>query len=427
MTPFESAPLSSFHRRVILGGGLGQFADAFSVGVIGIALNLAREPLGLSSWTMGALAAAALAGVVVGSLVTGGLADRVGRRMTFQWSMLIFTVIAAMQYQSSTAIELFALRFALGMLNGADYVVGKALVSEYSPVKHRGQILTLLSIAWAAGFAAAYIVGYILRDSGPEAWRLILLASAVPPIIAFAWRIGIPESAVWLTRSGQLDKARTIITKHLGPNIALPVVPSTETAALSPPLRDQSFKRNVAVGCVLQGSLVIPFYALATFMPMVMSELGVPDNYTGSLIFNVLNLFGAILGIIVVDRIFRRTLIVRGFLLMSLFLGVLIVWREPPPSVIVAIFAAFALVIATTGNLQFVYPPELFSTELRARGIGAIVATSRVGSASSTFLLPVIVENYGIYAALSACLAITVFAAAFCYRFAPETLHKRLG
>ena len=144
MIPFESAPLTSFHRRVTMAGALGQFADAFSVGVIVIALGLAKEPLGLTSWTLGALAAAALAGVVIGSLATGMVADRLGRQPIFRWSMLAFTLLAALQFQSSTIYELFAWRLLLGIVTGADYVIGKALVTEYAPHRHRGQILCVL-------------------------------------------------------------------------------------------------------------------------------------------------------------------------------------------------------------------------------------------------------------------------------------------
>lgn len=429
MTPFENSPLTAFHRRVTISGALGQFSDAFSVGVIGIALSLARGPLGLSGWSMGALAAAALVGVIIGSLVTGSFADNWGRQPIFRWSMLVFTGLALLQYQSASPYELFVLRLLLGVVTGADYVIGKALVTEFSPIRHRGQILTVLSIAWAAGYASSYIVGYLLHESGPEAWRLILLSSAVPSLIAFFYRFRTPESVVWLTRKGQLDKAREIVAKYIGPGIAIPVTPDATPAADSAPVpsRDPTFVRNVIVGCVLQGSLVIPFYGLATFLPIVMSKLGVADSYTGTLIFNILNLIGAALGIFIIDRVPRRALIVRGFLMMSLFLVVMILWRTPPSVMVVSLFAAFAFVIAATGNLQYVYPPELFPTEQRARGIGAIVATSRFGSATSTFFLPVIVETYGVIAALVVCLAITLFAAGLCYKWAPETLHKRLA
>ena len=58
-------------------------------------------------------------------------------------------------------------------------------------------------------------------------------------------------------------------------------------------------------------------------------------------------------------------------------------------------FTAFAFVLAAAVNLEFVYPPELFPTDLRASGVGVVVAGSRIGSAGSTFLLPVVASAYG--------------------------------
>ena len=257
----------------------------------------------------------------------------------------------------------------------------------------------------------------------------MLGSSIVPSIIAFVFRFKVPESAVWLMRREKVERARAIVTKHLGPGVALPVTNDADVPEAAPSITRErySFRRNVLVGCVLQASLVVPFYALATFMPLVMEKLGVDDGYVGTLFFNTLNFIGASLGILIIDRLSRRRLITNGFAMMSVLLLVMILWRGAPSPIIVLLFATFAFVIAATGNLQFVYPPELFPTELRARGIGAVVATSRIGSASSTFFLPSILEYYGVYVTLGICLSITIFAGVFCYAYAPETLRKRLA
>ena len=79
----------------------------------------------------------------------------------------------------------------------------------------------------------------------------------------------------------------------------------------------------------------------------------------------------------------------------------IIIHRWIPP-----LFAAFAFVMSAAGILQIVYPPELFPTELRSRGIGVVIACSRIRSASSTFLLPIVVQEHGVYVALSFCMAV---------------------
>ena len=70
------------------------------------------------------------------------------------------------------------------------------------------------------------------------------------------------------------------------------------------------------------------------------------------------------------------------------------------------LFVIFAGVLSAASNLVYVYLPELFPTSLRASGIGLAIAASRVGSAVSTFLLPVVVSRYGVHVALGACVAV---------------------
>ena len=90
-------------------------------------------------------------------------------------------------------------------------------------------------------------------------------------------------------------------------------------------------------------------------------------------------------------------------------------------------FGLFACILSAAANLEFVYPPELFPTHLRASGVGLAVASSRFGSAISTFLLPVAVQHVGIHPALGMCVAVLVFGGVFCHVFAPETGSENLS
>lgn len=428
MIPFESAPLVRFHRRVVISGASGQFSDGFSLGIIGIALVLAKGPLGLTDWWMGALGAASLVGLFFGSLIAGAIADRLGRRSIFAWGMLLFTLFAALQYLSTSVYQLFAIRFVLGVTLGADYVACKSMVTEYSPTRRRGQALSMLAAGWTSGYFCAYLVGYVFRANGPEAWRLALLASAVPSFLAFLLRFRMPESAQWLTRAGRPSEARAIVDRYIGTDIDLPIIDRQGPIPreLGSAIFRQPLLRNLLVGCVFHTSQVIPLFALGTFLPFVMAKLGVKDSYTGALIFNVVFLVGALIGPFVIDRITRRALLVWGFSLMAVLLGGLVIWQSAPTVIAVTAFAAFAFILSVAGILQFVYPPELFPTELRARGIGTVTATSRIGTAASTFFLPVVVERFGVHAALGFCMIVMICAAAVCYKWAPETLRKRL-
>jgi putative MFS transporter len=166
----EDLPLHRFHLRVAFSGTGGQFSDGFVLGIIGLAVSMAAGPLHLNTLWMGALGAASLVGLFLGSMFAGPIADKYGRRTIFAFDMLLFAVISAAQYFVTSPLQLLVLRVVLGLILGADYVVSKSIVTEFSPRRYRGRLLSVLAAAWAAGYVGAYLMGFAIRDAGPDAW-----------------------------------------------------------------------------------------------------------------------------------------------------------------------------------------------------------------------------------------------------------------
>ena len=100
---------------------------------------------------------------------------------------------------------------------------------------------------------------------------------------------------------------------------------------------------------------------------------------------------------------------------------------DPPPLLTILLFATIAGVLSAASNLVYVYLPELFPTDLRASGIGLAIAASRIGSAASTFLLPLVVADFGVRVALGSCVIVLAVGAIVCLAWAPETKHVRLA
>ncbi len=89
---FEEIPFGKTHLRIGLGGIGGQFCDGFILGIIGITMLLAQKSLGLTSWWLGAIGAASLLGLFFGSLIMGVVADKIGRKPIFVWTMPFFVL-----------------------------------------------------------------------------------------------------------------------------------------------------------------------------------------------------------------------------------------------------------------------------------------------------------------------------------------------
>ncbi|MEU1665313.1 MFS transporter [Streptomyces sparsogenes] len=423
---YEDAPLTRFHIRVAIAGTGGQFSDGFILGIIGIVIASATKVLDLSPLWVGLLGAATLTGLFVGAVIVGPLADRIGRRQIFAWDMLLFAILSAAQFFVQSATQLLILRLLLGLVLGADYVVSKSLVTEHAPRHVRGRLMSLLAVAWSAGYVFAYLVGFLLSGTSDDAWRYMLAVSAIPALLILGLRLGVPEAPLWLTRKGRDDEAAAIVRKHLGDYVRPPLRVEAAPKRGMRTLFGPAYRRRTAVGALFYVCQVIPFFALGTFTPQVMGSLGVTSKLGAGALYNVFLLAGAIVGLLLIDRISRRFFLISTFLVGGALLAGLTVFADLSPVIAVVLFTAFAFVLAAAVNLEFVYPPELFPTAVRASGVGIAVAASRIGSAGSTFLLPLVADSYGMKAALAGCVVVLLAGALVCWAWAPETSTETL-
>ncbi len=420
---FDEVPFNAFHWRVAVASTGGVFSDGFGLGIIGIALSQGAAQLQLTPWWIGLLGAASLAGLFLGALAAGPVADRAGRHLLFASNMAALGLCSALQYFVANGGQLLALRLLIGVLLGTDYVVSKTLLTEFSPRRARGRVLGVLSVAWAGGYACAYAAGYALLAAPGEPWRWMLLASAAPCVLVLPLRWSIPESPRWLMARGRSAEAARVTREAFGDGVDPP-----HAGAMAAPdgsrwreLGSPPWRRRTLVGCVFFTAQVIPYFAVGTFIARVLDALHVAGGYAGGLAYNGALLLGAAAGIAVVDRLPRRVFLVGSFVLAAASLAPLALSNELPSALIVVLFAVFASVVSAASNLVYVYLPELFPTHLRASGIGLAVAASRIGSAVSTFLLPVVVHDFGVRVALGVCVLVLLAGGSVCYAWAPET------
>jgi putative MFS transporter len=378
-------------------------SDGYTLGVIGIALAVAPS-LHLTDFWLGFLGAGSLIGLCFGALLTGPLVDRYGRRLAFSHNMTAVALVSLAQLLVSSPIELFCLRFMLGLLLGCDYVVCKALLIESLPENRRAGTLASMGIAWAVGYALAYFVGYLFREV-PDAWRYILATGALPALLAIPLRAGTPESPMWLAarqassaplRLGDGTRLSTLLSGH---------------------------GQRVVFASIMYSCLVIPYFAVGTFIPQVMSALNVKGSLSAGVLYTACLALGAIVGTVAVPYVSRRVFAIGAYLLTALALVGTLLWQDA--LVLVAAFTVFASALSAAQTLIFVYLPELFDTAIRAAGIGTAMAIGRASAASSTFLLPWTVRHFGVRAALLACISVLVVGALSTYVLGPELPRER--
>jgi len=429
----DDAPVSSFHRRIMVVAMGGPFCDGYLLGVMGVALGLITPALALDTLWTGLIAASVLVGVFIGGAVFGPITDRVGRHLMYVLNLATFVVFSALQFFVTEAWQLLVLRLLIGIAIGADYPIASALTTELVPRRMRGPALSGLVLAWWVGYGVSYWVGWALTGLGDDSWRWMLASGTVPALIFLFMRAGIPESPRWLASRGRMDEAKAVVRKHLGQEVS-------DEELLAEGRQEQRggsglgnlveiFKRGYTVPVVFCSVFwicqVAPAFAVRSFQPQMLSAFGVGATYGASALITTIAVAGIGVGLVVVNRIGRRSLLISSFVCINVSLIALAVLPLHWAFVVVALFAAFQFFEAAGSGLQFVYPSELFPTDLRATGVGIATAMSRVGSASSTFLLPIAAEDLGVRGTLGIAVAITLVGLVVSYFLAPET--KDLG
>jgi putative MFS transporter len=358
--------------------------------------------------------------MVVGGTVFGYLTDRLGRQLMYTIDLVALVVASAAQLWVRAPWELFALRLVLGIAVGADYPIASALLAEFAPRSRRGLLLSAMIGAWWLGYTVSFLSGYALSTWIHLDWRWLLSSSAVPAAIVVALRFGTPESPRWLASKGRIQEATAIIEKHLGYGYRLEHADSRPAAATS--LVGRRYFGRLMFVCVFWSCQIVPTFAIYTYTPELLRMFHVPNPALGAALISVVFAAGAIPAMLLVDNIGRRPLLTIPFLVTGVVLASLaLVPAAGHYGLVALLFCLFALFNAASSVLQWIYPAELFPTDVRATALGIATSVSRVGAAIGTFLFPLAIVRLGVSRLIMAMAGICLVGWLVAVRFAPET------
>lgn len=427
----DDAPVNGFHRKIAAYTLGGSFLDGYILGIIEFALLTIVPYMDMSSGWQGLIGSSPLLGVFIGSLFFGALSDKIGRQKIYTLNFVVVVIASILQFFVNSAPPLFVLRLILGISIGAEYAIGPALITEFTPSKLRGKILATLNVSWTVGYVFAALVGYLMSGLGDSSWRWMLASSAVLGFIVLIIRIGMPESPRWLILNGQVEKAREVVAKHIGKNVTidnmLQRVESDEVELGYKHLFIDGMWKKTAFVSIIWFAGVIPLFGIFTFLPTVLSATGVQDEGMGSMLVNLFMLLGAIIAVFIIDKFSRKGLCFWTLIISGLPLFLLGIWTGMNDMLIVLMFGMQIFFGVIAGSISgFVYPSEVFPTEVRSSGIGFCSAMSRIGSAVGTFLVPVLTESFGIAVVLIGMGALQVLAAMVTIFWGVETRQAKI-
>jgi MFS transporter, putative metabolite transport protein len=423
----DDAPFTAFHWRVAIFGAGGWFVDGYVLTSIAVALEQIAPQFGLGGTETGLIGASALVGILFGALLGGPISDRIGRRRLLTLDLVLFVVASVLQLFVGSFLPLLILRFILGLAIGVDYAVCSPYMAELTPRRQRGPVLAAPPTIWFVGAAVAYAVTAGIAGLGEESWRWMLASSAVPAALVLLLRIGVPESPRWLMTRGRVEEARAVVRSVFGENARVEDIAEDDegNGGIRTLLEGGYLKRTVFVG-LLWLLQISPVFAIYTFAPTVLRALGLGGGYVGSIVLSLLFVVGAIPVIFfLINGWGRRPVAIAGFVAATISF-VILSFTGIPAWLVAASFVFYALFMGGAQTLEGIYPGELFPTEVRGTAAGIAAAMSRIGSAISTFLLPVMLESLGISTVMIGLAVLSALGVWLCLAWAPETRGKTL-
>lgn len=427
----EAVPLGRFHYRLLVLTGLGWLFDAMDTGIIAFVLPILAKQWSLSPAQMGWIGSVGLLGMALGAVLSGGMADRWGRRRVFAGTLLIYSGATGLCGLAWDLQSLLAFRFLVGFGLGGQLPVAVTLVTEYSPPAARGRMIVLLESFWGLGWLAAACVAYLVIPR--FGWQTAFFLGALPALYFFWILRHVPESVRFLVGQGRGDEAHAIVSQM---ELAAGMKPATE---LILPVREAkgrtvlsdlwsgSYARRTAMLWFLWFGIVYSYYGIFTWLPSLMVKEGYTELRTFEyvLVMTLAQLPGYFSAAYLVDRIGRKATL-SSYIALSAVSAYLF---GQGGGALEVLFWGSLMSFFNLGawGVVYTYTPELYPTRIRAYGSGWAAAVGRAGGVLAPMIVGHLIVGPGGFHRVFFMFAVVMLAVAVVvWFFGEETSGKSL-
>jgi AAHS family 4-hydroxybenzoate transporter-like MFS transporter len=381
----DRQPVGGFQVRLLLSCAAVLFLDGFDTQAIGfVAPALVRE-WGLSKGALGPVFSAGLFGLMIGALLFGPLADRIGRKKIILFSTLAFGIGTLATALVRDINMLLAIRFLTGLGLGGAMPNAIAMTSEFNPRRRRATMVMIMFCGFSVGAALGGLLAAALIPQ--FGWRSVfVVGGAAPLLLAPILTLRLPESVRFLALSGEAHARVAQLLGCINPKIAF--APATrfvvdEPALAGMPVRHLFKNGRTPVTLLLWVVFfmsLLDLYFLSNWLPTVLNDLGASVSEAAAIgsMLQVGGVAGAFALGSMIDRFSFRALAL-VYLIAVVAVGAIGQLGHSVVFVTMAIFASgFCIVggqIAANALAAAFYP-----TSVRATGVGWALGIGRVGS-----------------------------------------------
>ncbi len=385
----DSRPLTKNQKNLIALVIVANISEFFDMFLIGFVVSLLTKPWHLTGWEAGIILACSGLGTVAGSILWGALADKIGRRRSFFWCVLLFTVFTAVTVLTPERgwIMLAVLRILVGMGVGGLNITSIPYVQEFVPAKRRGLL---------AGLASVFIpLGLLLGAQAQQwlgeliGWRGLIALGAVP-VLLLLWLRQMPESPRFLQTTGRADEAKAAYAWALHEPVdrvgTLPEVETSEKSSFGVVFR--KYPKELAIITLGSFSFILGSFTVQSWGQTLLKDgFGFSAAMVGALftIVSVLDMVGRLGSAWLADRIGRRYVMLSFGLLGALGCVIAALAEDP------WVFFVGILVVMTFGDGAFgilnAFGAEQFPNEARSTGLGLGYGIGAMAKVVGPFLM----------------------------------------
>ncbi|MCP4766393.1 MAG: sugar porter family MFS transporter [Gammaproteobacteria bacterium] len=390
-----------------LTAALAGFLFGFDTVVISGAEKTIQSLWQLGDFQHGLAMSMALWGTVVGSLLGSLPTDRFGRTKTLLSIGILYFVSAVWSGLATDVYSFMIARFIGGVGVGVSTVAAPLYISEIAPPEHRGRLAGMFQFNIVFGILIAFVSNTLLGGIGENAWRWMLGVEAVPALIYSVMCFGLPESPRWLIGQKDDRDGAVAVLRLVNPDASESEVESKadKIAAVShEPSSTGGFWSHRLKTPILLAFLIAFFNqlsginAILYFAPRIFELTGLGERAAllQSVGIGVTNLIFTFVGLALIDRLGRRTLLYIGSFgyIASLGLCAWAFFTENVSIVPACIFAFIAAHAVGQGAVIWVFISEIFPNRHRAQGQSLGSFTHWIFAALLTLFFPSMVTMF---------------------------------
>jgi len=414
-------------------GALGGLLFGFDTAVIAGTTQQLTVTFNLTSFTLGLTVSIGLIGTVIGAMSAGVVGQRIGGREALRIMAVLYTISAVGCAFAWNWDALLAFRFIGGLGIGGSSVLGPVYIAELAPAKWRGRMVGLFQINIVIGILLAYLSNYliVLLNLGAAQWRWQLGVAAIPSVLFLILLYGIPRSSRWLVTQNKTDEALEVLKMMGSPDSEAELREIMDSIHMERGMAAEPlFKRRyrlpiflaITIGLFnqLSGINAILYYSNFIFAAAGFSQV---SGALQTVLIGLMNLFATLLGMTLIDKLGRRTLLLIGSVGTALCLAgvAAIFYTNTHLNALVWLLVAYIGFFAISqGAVIWVYIAEVFPNRVRAKGQSLGSSSHWIMNAIISFSFPVLAKSSGglPFAFFACMMALQFFVVLFLY---PET------